>query len=400
MTDQSISYKDYLGNAFDISSGEFNFEEAEKEAIEKKEKINILLMGQSGVGKSTLINAFFGVDMAKAGVGAPVTKRLEKFYFKEKGLIFWDTKGIEAVDYQETFNDLKVELNKAEKEAVKQNAIDSLPHVAWLCIKETSGRIEPREFELVKLVHDEFNIPVVVVFTQTQYESGEQFAKVEAPKLFDKNGCEKAINNHYARVNSVDYSIGGHKISKSGLDELQLMTEQATKGKKGAEIALKKAQTHNSKLRLEAMISSSQNKVHIAAVAAGTAGASPIPGSDAPIIAAIQSTLIYTINSEFEIDSQISITSSTITGILGVTAIAQVGKAVVSNLLKFIPVAGTLIGGTISATAAIAITEAVGRAYIKVLENYYDIDQAKVILPKDTETILTMFEKFFLMFKK
>ena len=371
-----------------------NTAEAEKEIIEKKEKINILLMGQSGVGKSTLINAFFRVDMAKSGVGAPVTQRLKKFYFKEKGLIFWDTKGIEAVDYQETFNDLKVELNEAKKEAVKQNSIDSLPHVAWLCIKETSGRIEPREFELVKLVHDEFNIPVVVVFTQTQYEDGEKFV-AEAKKLFDKNGCKKAINDRYTRVNSVDYSINGHKIPKSGLDDLQSMTEQATEGKKGAKTALKKAQTHNSKLRLEAMISSSQNKVHLAAAAAGTAGASPIPGSDAPIIAAIQSTMIYTINSEFDINSEISNISSVITGILGVTAIAQIGKTVVSNLLKFIPGAGTLIGGAISATTAIAITEAVGRAYIKVLENYYDIDQAKVVLPKDTEAILRMFKNIF-----
>ena len=45
----------------------------------------------------------------------------------------------------------------------------------------------------------------------------------------------------------------------------------------------------------------------VAAAAAGTAGASPIPGSDAPIIAAIQSTLIYTINSEFELDEDIEL---------------------------------------------------------------------------------------------
>ena len=105
--------------------------------------------------------------------------------------------------------------------------------------------------------------------------------------------------------------------------------------------------------------------------------------------------MIYTINSEFEINSEISNISSVITGILGVTAIAQIGKTVVSNLLKFIPGAGTLIGGAISATTAIAITEAVGRAYIKVLENYYDIDQAKVVLPKDTEAILRMFKNIF-----
>jgi uncharacterized protein (DUF697 family) len=47
---------------------------------------------------------------------------------------------------------------------------------------------------------------------------------------------------------------------------------------------------------------------------------------------------------------------------MGVTALAQVGKAVVSNALKFIPGAGTLIGGAISLATAIGITEAVGQA--------------------------------------
>ncbi|GAA7796532.1 hypothetical protein JP0178_09150 [Helicobacter pylori] len=41
----------------------------------KKEKpiMNILLMGAIGVGKSSLINGLFGQEVAKAGVGKPVT---------------------------------------------------------------------------------------------------------------------------------------------------------------------------------------------------------------------------------------------------------------------------------------------------------------------------------------
>lgn len=49
--------------------------------------MNVLLMGATGVGKSSLINALFGKEIAKAGVGKPITQHLEKFIDEKKGLI-------------------------------------------------------------------------------------------------------------------------------------------------------------------------------------------------------------------------------------------------------------------------------------------------------------------------
>ncbi|GAA6946474.1 hypothetical protein ID0007_05390 [Helicobacter pylori] len=46
----------------------------------------------TGVGKSSLINALFGQEIAKAGTGKPVTQHLEKYVDEEKGLILWDTR--------------------------------------------------------------------------------------------------------------------------------------------------------------------------------------------------------------------------------------------------------------------------------------------------------------------
>ncbi|ADO03954.1 hypothetical protein HPCU_03970 [Helicobacter pylori Cuz20] len=123
----------FLGDAFtlDGKEGGLNMEKMRETIKKEKPIMNILLMGESGVGKSSLINALFGQEVAKAGVGGPLTQHLEKHVDEEKGLILWDTKGIEAEDYQNTMESLKKEMEDSFKTPDKEKMID----VAYLCVK-------------------------------------------------------------------------------------------------------------------------------------------------------------------------------------------------------------------------------------------------------------------------
>ena len=56
-------------------------------------KINLMLVGASGVGKSSTINALFDMSVAKVGVGVdPETKDIQRFDLGN--LIIWDTPGL------------------------------------------------------------------------------------------------------------------------------------------------------------------------------------------------------------------------------------------------------------------------------------------------------------------
>ena len=241
----------------------------------------------------------------------------------------------------------------------------------------------------------ERNIPAVVVFTRVTGKSEREF--VEKARLIIDKKYKDFLDGAYVAVNSVPYEIDEDMVVKAkGLESLIDETDaRFPEGKKSAKNAFCKAQRLKMEKRLAAMKEGARTLVHVASAAAGTAGASPIPGSDAPIIAAIQSTMIYKINTEFELDADNAKMTSVLTGIMGVTALAQIGKALVSNVLKFIPGAGTLIGGAISATTAIAITQAVGHAYIAVLEEFYNLETGEVILPENSDRIISVFKEVF-----
>ncbi|WP_429164774.1 GTPase [Aeromonas rivipollensis] len=380
-----------LGDSYDEESSEFHQEKAKNKAINEKEKCNIIICGASGVGKSTLINAIFGEEVVKAGAGRPITQHLEKVIIPEKGICLWDTKGIEAENYQGTMTSLKNEFSQAIDNA---NDDSDIPHIGWVCIKASSDRVEDRDLTLIHLLAER-KIPTVVVFTRVTGKAERDF--VEKAKIIIDKRYKDFLSEAYISVNSVPYEIDEDTVVKvKGLESLIEVTEaRFPEGKKSAKNAFLKAQRLKNEKRLAAMKEGSRKLVHIASAAAGTAGASPIPGSDAPIIAAIQSTMIYKINTEFELDADNSKMTSVLTGIMGVTALAQVGKAVVSNVLKLIPGAGTLIGGAISATTAIAITEAVGHAYITVLEEFYSLETGEVIFPENSARVISVFKEVF-----
>lgn len=384
-------YMDFLGDSYNEESSEFYHHKAKDKALNEKEKCNIIICGASGVGKSTLINAIFGEEVVKAGVGKPVTQHLEKIAIPEKGICLWDTKGIEAENYQATMTSLKDEFIQAIDNA---NNDSDIPHIGWVCIKASSDRVEDRDLTLIGLLA-KHNIPAIIVFTRVTGRAEREFVE-EAQRIIDKE-YKNFLHGAYVSVNSVPYEIDEDIVVKvKGLESLIEVTElRFPEGKKSAKNAFLKAQRSKIEKRLSAIKEGARKLVHVASVAAGTAGASPIPGSDAPIIAAIQSTMIYKINTEFELDADSSKMTSVLTGIMGVTALAQVGKTVVSNALKFIPGAGTFIGGTISAITAIGITEAVGHAYISVLEKFYDMETGEVIFPENSDKIISVFKEMF-----
>ncbi|GAA7121164.1 hypothetical protein HpCHN48_05970 [Helicobacter pylori] len=382
----------FLGDAFTLDGKEGGLNVEKMHEVIKKEKpiMNILLMGATGVGKSSLINGLFGKKIAKAGTEKPVTQHLEKYVDEEKGLILWDTKGIEAGDYQNTMESLKKEMEDSFKTLNEKEAID----VAYLCVKETSSRVEEREKELLNLTK-EWNIPTIVIFTNTQEKAGDAFVK-EAQKIINEEWGFGGFVRAYVRVNSVAYSLRDVEVPIEGLKELVDETKKclidAKKNKEKHFLLIQKA---NIQARKQAMIDESKTIIHVASVVAGSVGLIPIPFSDALAIAPIQAGMIYKMNDAFGMKMKDSVAASLITGLLGFTAIGQTAKTIVANLIKCIPGVGSVVGAVISGATAVTITEGIGFAYLKALKKCFNDETGEVKLPA-MDTIKFLFKENYL----
>lgn len=298
----------------------------------------------------------------------------------------WDTKGIEAADYHDTMQSVKKEMEDSFKTLDEKEAID----VAYLCVKETSGRIQERERELLSFAKN-WNIPTIVVFTNTakRYDTFVQRSK----EIIDEEWGFKGFIKAHVRVNSVAFSFRGLKVPVEGLEELVDETKkcliEAKKNKQNHFLSIQKVKIQ---ARKQAMIDESKTIIHIASGLAGTAEASPIPFSDMPLITGIQKRMIHEMNDAFEVSLGKSATPTFITEISSIIALVHVGRTLVNGFLKFIPVVGSVAGGT---TAAV-ITEGIGFAYLKVLEKCFNDETGEVNLPDEVGMITSLFEENYL----
>lgn len=320
------------------------------EAIEAANRevgtVNVLIAGDTGVGKSTLINTVFHGRFATTGQGEPVTRETRKITKEGFPLAIFDTRGLELDEYEEILSDLKEYVLQQNK---RPDAGDHI-HVAWMCFAEDSRRVENADVELHKMLGE--HMPVVGVITKARSDQG--FRAVVQRLL---PGLSNVV-----RVRALDEILDdGHRMPPYGLDDLVEVTAELIPE------ALHSAFATAQKVKLQLKRNSAHNAVKIAAGASAIAGASPIPFSDAASLVPIQIGMLVRISKVFGVDLTEKFLRTLAFAVFGTSATTLAGRAVVSTLLKLFPGVGTVAGAAIAATTAAALTTSLGELYIAVL---------------------------------
>ena len=325
--------------------------------IKNLNTLNIIVAGKTGVGKSTLINAVFKEHLADTGIGKPVTTHMRKITKKGVPLAIYDTRGFELG--KEVQLEVKKEVMDTISKGLATQDINKAIHCIWYCINTASNRIEPEEIEWIRelsMDNQITQVPIVVVLTQS-------FSKKKAQEMRQILLNENLDIVQVIPVLAEDYEIEDLGIAKSyGLDVLIKVMGQALPD--GVMDTLQHVQI----ACLEEKKRRAQAAVATAAVAAVGEGAAPIPFSDCALLIPTQVGMIASITVIFGFDVNKSIITALLSSSIGAGGATLLGKTVVTNIMKFIPVAGSVIGGAISAGTAGVITAALGEAYIGLME--------------------------------
>ena len=76
----------------------FDYDKLLNKIRKNVKKPSVLVTGGTGVGKSSLINHLFGMDVAKTGNGKPMTDRITRYEPENYDVVLYDTLGYEVVE--------------------------------------------------------------------------------------------------------------------------------------------------------------------------------------------------------------------------------------------------------------------------------------------------------------
>lgn len=236
----------------------------------------MLVIGNSGVGKSTLINAVLGEEKAETGWGIKGTTNHLEIYESDK-IPF---RIIDSVGFEPSFIKKTQAVNavkKWSKNSMKEGNQDNQINVIWFCVDGTSRKLFPEAIKSVSSATFMWEtVPIIVVITKS-YSVPEREQNVEmVNNAFAKQKrCSKNLRKVIPVAASTYVLNDSAYAAPEGITELiDATNELMPEGVKAAENDIS-----NFKFNRKRVLS--QSIVGVSTTAGVVVGAVPVPFADA-----------------------------------------------------------------------------------------------------------------------
>lgn len=354
------------------------FRQKWQEQADEMGRFNLAIFGKTGVGKSTLINAIFGEEVALTGVGEPVTMT-EHLYLHHAGFLgLLDTRGLEiGRDTEALIGELAEYVR-----LMREKPLSDQVHVAWYCVRATDRRFEPTEAEFIRRLH-QLGLTVVAVLTQVPSRDGKYHDDAVALADHIAELGLPIVGGRPVLVMAKGDDFNGH--AEHGLNGLVDATFRVAP--EGVKSALAAAQ----RIDMGRKNKKAVDAVEVAVALAFAVAVIPLPLAAAGPLMTIQLGMMTKIAMIYGVKMETALLAATV----ATAAATRTGKRLVGNLLKLLPSTSTLIGSTVSAAVASTFTLAVGGAWAVVCRELTEGSLKGVDGMLDNEMVRELFQSQF-----
>ncbi len=322
---------------------------------------NVLVIGNSGVGKSTLINSVIGSELADTGKGSEgTTKNLKIYPSEEIGLRLVDTAGFEPslTKKVKTIH----EIQKWSKASINED--DHSINVIWFCIDGTSSKLFKDTIKsLMRATNFWQSVPIIVVITKSYSEPEREQNIKMVKRIFEKHKKINARLRDIIPVVASPYVLNESAFAPPyGIPELIEKTiALLPEGKQASVIDV-----NNYKLQRRRVMA--QSVIGAATTTGVVVGAVPIPFPDALILSPTEIAEVSAISSIYGIPKNDK-SKAFINTIIQVGTVSAVAKAAITAL-KAIP-GINLAASVLNAVIAGSMVAAIGEGSVYAFEQVY-----------------------------
>lgn len=343
------------------------------------ERGNVLVIGNSGVGKSTLINSVLGDNCAVTGFGTSgTTSRLEIYESNEIPFRIIDTIGFEPSWIKE-MKAIHV-VRKWSKASSKTGQEDTQINVIWFCVDGTSRKLFPKAIKDLSHATSMWpSVPVIVVITKS-YSVPERSENIEM--VHNAFAQQKRYSKNLKAV--IPVVAQTYQLNDTAYAPPEGITELIDATNALLPEGLQAAQTDIANFKLNRKRMLAHGIVGTATAGAVVVGAVPIPFSDTLILSPIEIGELNSLAYIYGIKND-DAAKQFLNTIVDVGTVGAAAKAAISTL-KGIP--GINLGASVlNAIIAGSIVAALGEGSIYAFEQVYlgkksveDIDWVRKIM--------------------
>ncbi len=342
------------------------------------EKGNVLVIGNSGVGKSTLINAVLGEVVAETSCGAEgTTKELKIYENSELSFRLIDTAGFEP-SWLKEFQAIQA-VKKWSKESATGKKNDKRINAIWFCVDGTSRKLFGKTISNLSAATRMWeSVPVIVVITKS-YSVPERNENIEmVQEAFARQKVTKNLKTIIPLVAATYVLNDAAYAAPEGVTQLIDQTNGILpEGMQAAEQDI-----YRYKLKRKNIMA--QSVIGTATTAGAIVGAVPIPFADAVILTPTEVVEVNALGVVYEIGKDEK-SKRFINSIIEVGTVGAAAKASISAI-KAIP-GINIAAAALNAVIAGVFVAIIGETSKYLFEQVYtgkrtieDIDWAQKIL--------------------